>query len=151
MWSGTCAIVALALLYATSRVWVVRWWSASGRCIGFGEGCVFLRWTADPAEAEFRQAGAYFPLGWNSWRLTPHDRNRSSPAPLLIKSLDARYTLGASVPIWMLISVVTVPTLWFRFRDRRSRPGLCPNCGYSLTGLPPNSPCPECGAVPSKA
>lgn len=28
---------------------------------------------------------------------------------------------------------------------RRSRAGVCPACTYPLTGLPPGSPCPECG------
>lgn len=27
----------------------------------------------------------------------------------------------------------------------RRRRGLCPRCAYDLTGLPPGSPCPECG------
>src|SRR4030095_166534 len=33
--------------------------------------------------------------------------------------------------------------------QRRSRRcGRCVRCGYSLVNLPPNSPCPECGAKP---
>lgn len=32
-------------------------------------------------------------------------------------------------------------------RQRRIRRGLCTTCGYSLTGVPSDSPCPECGQV----
>lgn len=36
-------------------------------------------------------------------------------------------------------------------RRRRSRRGLCPACGYNLTGLAQGSRCPECGAPILKA
>ncbi len=32
-------------------------------------------------------------------------------------------------------------------RILRARRGLCTRCAYDLKGLPPGSPCPECGAV----
>lgn len=53
------------------------------------------------------------------------------------------------VPIWFLGAVLALPTAahWAaRFRARHTaRTGRCPMCNYSLTGLPPGSPCPECG------
>lgn len=52
------------------------------------------------------------------------------------------------VPLW-LVSTARLP---FRFisrlrRDRRRGLGLCERCGYDLAGLPPDSPCPECGVA----
>lgn len=32
-------------------------------------------------------------------------------------------------------------------RTRRVRRGLCPACGYNRSGLPAESPCPECGST----
>ncbi len=35
--------------------------------------------------------------------------------------------------------------IWCWPRKRAPQPDRCPHCNYSLTGLPPNSSCPECG------
>jgi hypothetical protein len=35
-------------------------------------------------------------------------------------------------------------------RHRRRRAGRCTRCNYDLKGLPPGSPCPECGTKPKK-
>lgn len=55
----------------------------------------------------------------------------------------------ASIPLWLPFLALSAPcfALWHRhFRDRAAaRLGACPKCNYSLTGLAPNSPCPECG------
>jgi hypothetical protein len=33
-------------------------------------------------------------------------------------------------------------------RSRHRRAGCCPACGYELSGIPANTPCPECGCRP---
>lgn len=55
----------------------------------------------------------------------------------------------AVVPCWMMVTLFGVPTcvqaiVWVRRRFRHQA-GCCSKCGYSLSGLPEMSPCPECG------
>ena len=57
---------------------------------------------------------------------------------------------GCTVPTWFIVLLAATPTavLWRSWwRKHRFRPGSCQSCGYSLTGLSPLAPCPECGAV----
>jgi hypothetical protein len=51
----------------------------------------------------------------------------------------------AYIPFWPITALVVVWTIvpWWRSR-RRHRLGLCPQCGYSLTGNV-SGQCPECG------
>ncbi len=58
-------------------------------------------------------------------------------------------------PIWpgLLFNILFYATLWFACfttlaswrRRRMRRRGICHNCRYDLQGLPPGTPCPECG------
>jgi hypothetical protein len=58
-------------------------------------------------------------------------------------------------PLWMLLTPAGVASgaAWRldTLARRRSRPGLCPVCGYNRAGLAPTSPCPECDAPPPAA
>ena len=49
-----------------------------------------------------------------------------------------------SIPFWLLIGAFSGLALLLRRQPRRER-GLCPKCDYDLAGLPPGTPCPECG------
>ena len=50
---------------------------------------------------------------------------------------------------WLPVSLAWIgrtPAYWQkRLAARRRARGLCPSCGYNRTGLPPETPCPECG------
>ena len=52
-------------------------------------------------------------------------------------------------PLWCPLLVCAMPVIAAWRLDilarRRERVGACPTCHYSLAGLAPNSPCPECG------
>lgn len=74
--------------------------------------------------------------------VAPPDRRPFFDGPGVLPSGIAATLLGASLT-WI---AVRRPRVFLRIAMRRvTRPGLCANCGYSLTGLQPNSKCPECG------
>ena len=58
------------------------------------------------------------------------------------------YTLGGSkvftLPLWIPLAIVAIPTAILWYRDRRPPPGRCQECGYDLTGNL-SGVCPECG------
>lgn len=50
-------------------------------------------------------------------------------------------------PLWPLIVLFSMLAGWLARTQRRLRdPVACPACGYSLAGLAPDAPCPECGS-----
>lgn len=57
------------------------------------------------------------------------------------------------VLFWLLLLSLIGNAIWIAARSpyrwlvrrRRLRAGCCKRCGYDLTGLVPNVPCPECG------
>ncbi len=53
-------------------------------------------------------------------------------------------TFHVSVPIWLLLLAIGLPTCALYFRRRRRRPGHCVQCDYDLTGNV-TGVCPECG------
>lgn len=60
---------------------------------------------------------------------------------------------GIEIPHWLtaLAIVGSTSVAWWRsltIEQRRRYRNECLACGYSRTGLAPDSPCPECGTLP---
>jgi len=49
------------------------------------------------------------------------------------------------VPFWMPAALSCFALFILRYFRRPSKSNCCGRCGYSLAGLTPDSPCPECG------
>lgn len=102
-------------------------------------GSIELMWFSDqplfPGKFEFHSGGADEPASLRSVLRPDYESNFGGH--------------WLSIPLWMplLLSAIPVFILWrSHFRaNRAARINVCPKCNYSLTGLPPSSPCPECG------
>ncbi len=60
----------------------------------------------------------------------------------------------ANLLLWFFpvipLTLLAIHTKYCRgIANRRFRSGHCSACGYSRTGLPPKSVCPECGTAPT--
>jgi hypothetical protein len=85
---------------------------------------------------------------WYGWRQEDVRRNYGAVA---VAELQAgRSTmLFVNVLLWPIPLLLTAPAV-FLLRSaararRHAKANSCTKCGYSLTGLTPNTPCPECG------
>ncbi len=69
----------------------------------------------------------------------------------LLDYLD-RSKMRISLGYPFLLAAAPASFLWRAeiIARRRSRAGLCKNCGYSRDTLAPNTKCPECGTAPTK-
>ena len=77
------------------------------------------------------------------WIATPAD-------PAMVGSSQAFPLVSVTVPLlWPATLTAILPLIWlgrYLLLRRASRPGLCPNCSYDLTGNV-SGVCPECGAA----
>lgn len=57
---------------------------------------------------------------------------------------------SALISLWFLLLMGTIPAAFLIRTAWRlaAAPSTCRTCGYALAGLPPGSPCPECGSRP---
>lgn len=145
----SAGILALMLCIASAAAMALSAWyrfGDTGRPFYFSAECVrgavHVAWfPTDPV------SGSRSGFGNPGWRYAVSDRFGVSWLP------TARFSgpiHEVSVPLWAPLLLFATATLACRNSARRNRdPSQC-RCGYSLVGLPPGAPCPECGrAVPT--
>ena len=96
----------------------------------------------------FTPAGELLPR--TSWQLRiqpPPHKNLNDPSGGTIPLRPIPLGFAANSLLFALpFALVPLTFALFR-RMKRHRTGHCKACGYSLAGLPPQTPCPECNAV----
>ena len=106
-------------------------------------GYVGLKHWSEPYERFVERSAprinVQFQEDWRRPRLLPVARRDQTWLP-------GAQTFLLFVPFWIPSAFCAVGAV-SAYR-RRPRPGKCWSCRYSLRGIPPNSPCPECGAAP---
>jgi hypothetical protein len=75
------------------------------------------------------------------WELRPNSNPRWGDFQLVIGFLDDSWL---SLPLWIPLVIIAIPTAFLFWRDRRIPLGQCQKCRYDLTGNV-SGVCPECG------
>jgi hypothetical protein len=147
-WTGTVACVATLAAGVLTLKLRFEWLSAEER-IGIAAqwGALWLIWRSDGYP--FDAWGG--PVPEAGWSIHWYEFDWSEAFGLASRQIT-RPTLGwaspkhrsLSIPFWMLLVAIGIPTFRLWQRDRRYKPGHCRHCGYNLTGNQCGV-CPECG------
>jgi hypothetical protein len=136
-WGGPILCVAIVVLFVASASMRLAYWHSSSGIEVY-------------ANSGFIAAGVWLPVESPGWSV---DRERYAIQwwrfEWHVYSLEM---WAIAFPIWLPLPLVLSATLGAWRLDtlarRRARSGKCPKCGYDRRGLPPSSPCPECGSGP---
>jgi len=146
-WTSLAACITLILAWAVSLVWL-------GEC-GYYESSPTDRVPPESRLCAIRMVPHGFILDKQSslvWPWTGAYFRALSPGSNTRLWLPRRDTsptgFTCRIPFWLLLLPAAATTTLLWWRDRSPRSG-CKQCGYSLTGLPAATPCPECGTQPS--
>jgi hypothetical protein len=133
-------IAAVIVALGMASVWrPIEWWSGGPWQLAIEHGQFrVVRWHDDVSGA-----GSGFTL---PTQLPVYlDWSASMKRNTLFNSLDIPAWLVAIVPIGFSIFAFGHDSL----ARRRATLNLCPTCHYNRAGLPPQTPCPECGTPSS--
>jgi hypothetical protein len=130
--------VAFAGVWVASRWWFIdiRW---HGSRVTFAIGMQYVDTypASTPQSLEYSTRSNTMSVPWMWWFWERHNFI-SAGKPFF----------GVTFPGWFIPGVlagVGGPLLRSGIIARRARIGFCKKCRYDLRGLPPGSPCPECG------
>jgi hypothetical protein len=86
---------------------------------------------------------------WSTWRSSATLANGARwRAGVDWQKFPKGWQANASLLWPVLLTTIPAAFLWYKDR-RRFGPHACTGCGYDKSGLPADSPCPECGTVPT--
>lgn len=142
-----CLAIVLGVLsgslWLASTRWTVFVMAAQfGDSVALKSGGLSYSWTSAKLRARLStQFNEPLEPRWE-WHLG----GRSTPMewmPVHVASPTGRQLI--SIPLWMpLVFAFGFAAIHWRL-NAKPMPGCCTKCGYSLSGLPAPSPCPECG------
>jgi len=143
-WGGTFAAILILAAWIGSAWRHVDYIAPTGHYVAVGMGRIAFGWI-DPMTG-IRRGFRVF-----EWRnKQPFFASRTFDWSFDQWSLPMEW--GVQVPGWVPVLIVTciAGSGWYyaAAARRRAGVGLCAKCGYSLAGLPPGGPCPECGVTP---
>lgn len=138
-WAGAALTLAVLAVWVVSSFVVVEHRSAKvWTKIGRGMVTIAVWRTTSPLGPGW-SAGLLPGPGVRPRRLLPYSHQLFHPRTLMVDA-DA-----VSIPLWMPLALIGLPTVLLFWRDRgRIPPGHCQKCGYDLTGNV-SGVCPECG------
>jgi hypothetical protein len=169
--ASLAALTLLAAWLASGWIFELAATTLHGRAT-LKNGCVELEYSIQPPLPSNVQIGAFIPwptrgecgmqtrhpeesgLRWWYRRgmtiSTTGTVTTSSVPPSITTASAASIRRILTLPLWplVLLSALIAARSWRRHLRFRA-PGECRMCGYDRRGLPPHSPCPECGLVPA--
>jgi len=139
---GMAIVLLAAMMFVASLFIDVRCFriaaERTNRIVSLVSGSIEIIWNVPPHDADSYVSTTMKPPYWEVlW-----DGHPETLGTLSLSTLSWNHQ---RVPVWvpLLLIVMLIACLWCPIRPRKTG---CKKCGYPLTGLPPASPCPECGA-----
>lgn len=157
-WAGICASVCLATAMIASYWHMPNYyWTGAKSEIkwvaGIGPGVVSVaRCEITELNLATHADGWDFDIGrarlsaFRSWKIffppLPHPSGWRPTYKFVGQSFGDWQRV--SIPLWIPLVLIAVPTAWLWYIDSRPKPWQCANCRYDLRGLE-RGVCPECG------